>query len=231
MRRADQVALLPVCAVPGRSAGEVVMKKRTKERMMERGVGRITQYDAGRRRAEVKLSDTLRVGDCIHIKGLRSDWWQPVKTIRVDEKPVAKARAAELAWLEVIRRAYEGDEVLVLLTMNSVPVPCPELSPGPPLGPAPDPEPHHPGPGKPQPLPGPGKEPKSSPEPKPKRPKRDDPDLEIELPEWPKKKNNEEENEDEDEDEPNEDEGPDLPHPGNFGIDNKEKGKGGGEGG
>jgi hypothetical protein len=117
--------------------------------MVQRKVGGVTRYDATHLRAEVELSDTLRVGDCIHIKGRRSDWWQSVTSMRLGEERIAKARAGQTIWLDVIKRAYNGDEVFILLTADFTPLPGPEPGPGPspPRWPPADPIPELP-PGK-----------------------------------------------------------------------------------
>lgn len=207
------------------------MKKRSEEETITWKVGRVTQYDAARKQAELKLSRTLRVGDCIHITGPRSNWWQSVKSMRMNNVPIVKARSEQIIWLEVIKRAYKDDEVFILLTRDFTPLPCPESDPHP--RPGPDTPPGTPaGPSKPP----PGEKPKPPRPDKPKTPdgkKPDDQEPDIEWPdeEWPDDEWPDVDEPDDDDDDDENDEPPDLPDSGDFPIDSEEKEKEGGEGG
>ncbi len=83
-------------------------------------VGKVTKYDARRRAAQVRLLDTLRVGDCILVLGRRSNFGQPVTALYAGRDPVAKAWRGDLVWLEVVHPAETGDEVFVVLAAYAV---------------------------------------------------------------------------------------------------------------
>lgn len=177
------------------------MKRTIKEETKEQLVGCVTQYDHARRRAEVKLCGTLCAGNKIHVKNHRSDWYQPVESMYVADKPKAKARAGQLIWLGVINRAYKDDKVFVVLEIESLPPTGPsptspiDIPNGPPTDtPHTQTDIHELGPGA------------SS--------------KKLKLSKHGKR------NDDDDDDD---DEGPDLPNP--FRIDSDEKRKKGGEGG
>jgi hypothetical protein len=81
--------------------------------LKERKVGKVLQYYAAGRVVQVKLTDTLRVDDLIHIKGVSTDFKQEVEYIYIDQDSVEEAKAGDTIWLGVIKRVEESDEVFV----------------------------------------------------------------------------------------------------------------------
>jgi outer membrane biosynthesis protein TonB len=151
-------------------------------------VGKVLQYDAGRRIAEVKLTAVLRTGDPILIKGDRTNFEQTVQFMFKVRKPVQEAKSGDIIWLGVIKRVYKDDKVFLDIARQQVPngpskptkPPKRLISPVGPDRPTPPPKkppqvpPRKPTPPPTEPSPVDPDEPPPSPPPKPqRRPRRD----------------------------------------------------------
>lgn len=77
----------------------------------EKLVGRITHYFTRISVAVVELSDTLRVGDEIIIKGATTNLRQKVESMQIMHEPVTEAKAGQSVGLKVVDRVREGDKV------------------------------------------------------------------------------------------------------------------------
>ncbi|HHE36331.1 MAG TPA: hypothetical protein ENL16_00775 [Candidatus Woesearchaeota archaeon] len=80
----------------------------------EREVGVVTHYYTKIGVAVIELSDTLRVGDTIHIKGATSDFTQKVESIQIEHKSVEEAKKGDSIGLKVKEHAREHDKVFVV---------------------------------------------------------------------------------------------------------------------
>ncbi len=79
--------------------------------ILETKVGEITHYYTNIGVGVLELSDTLKIGDKIHIQGATTDFTQEVKSIQVDNQPVENASAGDAIGLKVENRVREGDLV------------------------------------------------------------------------------------------------------------------------
>ena len=77
----------------------------------EKEVGKVTHYFTNIGVAVVELSDTLKIGDRIHILGHTTDFEQTVESMQIDKKPVETAKKGQSIGLKVAERAREGDTV------------------------------------------------------------------------------------------------------------------------
>ncbi len=77
----------------------------------EKLVGRITHYFTRISVAVVELSDNLKVGDEIIIKGATTNLRQKVESMQIMHKPVTEAKAGQSVGLKVVDRVREGDKV------------------------------------------------------------------------------------------------------------------------
>jgi len=68
---------------------------------MEILVGKITHYYKGIGVAALELSDTLEVGDVIHIKGHTTDFEQRVESMEINHQQVANATSGQVIGLKV----------------------------------------------------------------------------------------------------------------------------------
>ena len=79
--------------------------------MAEKEVGKVTHYFGNISVAGVKLSDTLSVGDTIHIVGHTTDLTQTVDSLQVEHETVQTAEAGAEIGLRVPDHVREHDTV------------------------------------------------------------------------------------------------------------------------
>ena len=79
--------------------------------MAEQQVGIINEFFARINVAGVELSDTMRVGDTIHIKGHTTDLEQTVDSMQIEHDKVEEATAGQAVGIKVRDRVRQGDQV------------------------------------------------------------------------------------------------------------------------
>ena len=79
--------------------------------MAEKRIGEVTHYYSKISVAVVELSDTLRLGDTIHIKGATSDFQQQVESMQLEHQPIGTAEAGQAIGLKVVEKVRRGDVV------------------------------------------------------------------------------------------------------------------------
>ncbi|MBL7206678.1 MAG: translation elongation factor-like protein [Candidatus Aenigmarchaeota archaeon] len=79
--------------------------------MAEKPIGKVTHFFTHLDVAVIELSDTLKAGDKIHIKGATTDIEQLADSMQVDHKPVEEGKKGESVGMKVKDRVREGDEV------------------------------------------------------------------------------------------------------------------------
>ena len=80
----------------------------------EREVGDVTHYYTKIGVAVIELTDTLKVGSTIHIKGATSDFTQKVDSMQVEHKSIEEAKKGDSIGLKVKEHAREHDKVFVV---------------------------------------------------------------------------------------------------------------------
>lgn len=78
---------------------------------MEILIGKITHYYKSIGVATLELSDTLEVGDVIHVKGHTTDFEQAVESMEINHQKVTKATRGEVVGLKVKDYVREHDMV------------------------------------------------------------------------------------------------------------------------
>jgi hypothetical protein len=78
--------------------------------MAEKRVASVTHYWPKVGVAALKLYDTLRVGDTIHISGSTTDFEQTVDSMEIEHKAEAAKKGQEVG-LKVNERVRQGDRV------------------------------------------------------------------------------------------------------------------------
>jgi len=83
--------------------------------MTEIEIGKVTHYYGHISVVIVQLSDVLKVGDSIHIKGHTSDFTQEVSSIQIEHKEVPESKAGDLVGLKVVQKAHPNDKVFKVI--------------------------------------------------------------------------------------------------------------------
>lgn len=78
---------------------------------MEILVGKVTHYYKAIGVAALELSDTLEVGDIIHIKGHTTDFEQEIESMEINHQKVTKATRGQVIGLKVKDYVREHDMV------------------------------------------------------------------------------------------------------------------------
>jgi putative protease len=79
--------------------------------MAEKEIGKVTHYFAYVSAGVIELSDTLKAGDTIHIRGAHDDITQTVDSMQVDHKPVTEAKPGESVGIKVSAKVHPHDKV------------------------------------------------------------------------------------------------------------------------
>ena len=79
--------------------------------MDEKLIGKITHYYNNIGVGIVELTETLKVGDAVQIKGKSTDFEQPVDSIQIEHKSVDSAGKGDVIGIKVKQKVKEGDEV------------------------------------------------------------------------------------------------------------------------
>lgn len=79
--------------------------------MQEKEIGKITHYYGHLGVGIIELSDVLKIGDSIHIKGHTSDFTQNVDSMQIEHASVSEAKAGDSIGIKVTQKAYPHDIV------------------------------------------------------------------------------------------------------------------------
>jgi len=79
--------------------------------MQEKEIGKITHYYGHLGVGIIELSDTLKVGDTIHIKGHSEDFSQLVDSIQIEHAGVPEAKPGDAVGIKVTNKVHPGDKV------------------------------------------------------------------------------------------------------------------------
>ncbi|MGD8238486.1 MAG: hypothetical protein PVH68_08050 [Armatimonadota bacterium] len=77
-------------------------------------VGTITHFFGNISVGIIELTDTVRVGDTIQIKGATTDFTQSIASMQVEHEAVEEAAAGQTIGIKVDERVREGDEVFIV---------------------------------------------------------------------------------------------------------------------
>lgn len=79
--------------------------------MEEKQVGTVDHFFSNISVSMIKLSDALKVGDKIHIRGNTSDFTQDVSSMQIDRVPANEAKAGDLISIKVEQKVRKDDAV------------------------------------------------------------------------------------------------------------------------
>lgn len=83
--------------------------------MQEKEIGKVTHYYDHLSVGIIELSDSLKVGDNIHIKGHSADFTQPVDSMQIEHAAVAAAKAGDVVGLKILQKAHPHDKVFKVI--------------------------------------------------------------------------------------------------------------------
>ena len=87
------------------------MAEKEKEEKLGKPIGKITHYYSKIGVGIIELSETLKAGETIKIKGHSTDLEQTVDSMQVDHKAVEEAKKGDVIGVKVSEHVREGDEV------------------------------------------------------------------------------------------------------------------------
>jgi len=79
--------------------------------MEEKEIGKIIHYFGKVSAGIIKLTDTLKVGDTVHIKGAHDDLTQVVESMQIEHKILQEGAAGEEVGIKVSGKVHENDKV------------------------------------------------------------------------------------------------------------------------
>ena len=83
--------------------------------MQEKEIGKITHYYGHLDVGIIELSDALKVGETIHIKGHSEDFTQQVDSIQIEHASVPEAKAGEVIGVKLSQKAHPHDKVYKII--------------------------------------------------------------------------------------------------------------------
>ena len=79
--------------------------------MPEKQIGKISHYFGNIDVGIIELTDSLKPGDTIHIKGHSEDFTQSIESMQVEHADVQEAKAGDSVGIKVAQRVHENDIV------------------------------------------------------------------------------------------------------------------------
>ncbi|MDD5005466.1 MAG: translation elongation factor-like protein [Candidatus Omnitrophica bacterium] len=79
--------------------------------MEEKLIGKITHYYSHLSVGIIELSDVLKAGDTIHIKGHSTDFTQPIASMQIEHATVQEAGSGDSVGIKVSQKVHENDTV------------------------------------------------------------------------------------------------------------------------
>jgi len=80
----------------------------------EKEIGTVSSYFGNAEVAAIKLSDKLKVGDKIRIKGHTTDFEQEIKSMQIDRKDITEAKKGDHIGIKVPEKVRPNDKVFLV---------------------------------------------------------------------------------------------------------------------
>lgn len=78
----------------------------------EKEIGKVVHFYGQIEVGVIKLSNTLKVGDRIHVKGAHDDFDQKVESMQLDHKSVTQGKKGQEVAIKVNSAVHKNDKVL-----------------------------------------------------------------------------------------------------------------------
>ena len=82
--------------------------------MKEKEIGKVSSYFSHVNVAAIKLSDKMKIGDKIHIKGHTTDFEEEITSMQIEKKEVSKAGKGDHVGLKVPDKVRPNDTVFLI---------------------------------------------------------------------------------------------------------------------
>jgi translation elongation factor EF-1alpha len=79
--------------------------------MQEKEIGRITHYYGHLSVGIIELSDTLKLGETIHIKGYASDFTQSIDSMQIEHANIHEAKPGDIIGIKFTQKVHPHDKV------------------------------------------------------------------------------------------------------------------------
>ena len=79
--------------------------------MAEKEIGKIVHYFDKISVGIIELSDILKIGDKVRIKGHTADFTDDVTSMQIEHVTVSEAKAGEAVGVKVSQKVHQGDKV------------------------------------------------------------------------------------------------------------------------
>lgn len=79
--------------------------------MQEKEIGKITHYYGNLGVGIIELSDSLKVGESIHIKGHSEDFTQGVDSMQIEHNSISEAKAGDVIGIKMAQKVHPHDKV------------------------------------------------------------------------------------------------------------------------
>jgi len=89
--------------------------------MEEKEIGKITHYYSHISVGIIELSDAIKVGDTIHIKGHTSDFTQGVDSMQIEHTSVPEANSGDVIGIKVLQQVHPHDKVYKVIPNVATP--------------------------------------------------------------------------------------------------------------
>jgi len=83
--------------------------------MQEKEIGKITHYFGHLNVGIIELSDTLKIGESIHIKGHSEDFTQAIDSMQIEHASVLEAKSGDAIGIKVSQKVHPGDKVFKVI--------------------------------------------------------------------------------------------------------------------
>lgn len=84
--------------------------------MQEKEIGAITHYFGHINVGIIKLADSLKVGEKIHIKGHTTDITQDVDSMQIEHATVSDAKKGDAVGIKVASKVHPNDKVFKVIS-------------------------------------------------------------------------------------------------------------------
>jgi len=80
----------------------------------EKSIGKISHFFGNISVGIIELTESLNVGDKIHIKGASTDFEQTIESMQVEHADIQSAKSGDAVGIKVAQKVKEGDEVFLV---------------------------------------------------------------------------------------------------------------------